>query len=258
MFNTIEEIYYTLIGGGVLLLFFCCFIIFIIIRHEKKHRIHLLEKHQLQSQFQQTLLQSQLEIQEQTLKNISQEIHDNIGQMLSLAKINLGTTNIEEPETAKDKIDNAHQLVSKSIVDLRNLSRSLDTDHISEKGLQASIAFELELIEKTGNHKTIIETSGNSVNPDKQKELILFRIIQECLHNIIKHAQATEIKVAIENVPGQISISITDNGKGFNVAGSVKGLGLRNMENRSKLIGAAFSINSVPGNGTQVKILLPI
>lgn len=234
------------------------FIIVLVAVYYKKQLQAIKEKQQLQSQFQQTLLQSQLEIQEQTMKNISQEIHDNIGQMLSLAKMTLGTTNIDEKESAKKKIDNAEQLVAKSIIDLRNLSRSLDTDHISEKGLRASIAFELELIEKTGSYKTILEVSGEQVSPDKQKELILFRIIQECLHNTIKHAQATEITVSITHTPTQIAISISDNGKGFSIQDSVKGLGLRNMENRSKLIGADFNIDSVPGNGTQVKINLPI
>ena len=210
------------------------------------------------SQLNEEILRSQLEIQEQTLKNISQEIHDNIGQLLSLTKLNLATADIEQKETARQKIDNSHQLVSKAIVDLRNLSRSLDTDHISEKGLEASIAFELELIEKTGKHKTEFKVEGNVVKPDKQKELILFRIVQECFNNIIKHADANAIKVFMVYGADSVSITITDNGKGFNMEISETGLGLRNMSNRAKLIGAEFSINSIPGDGTRIGILLPI
>lgn len=227
-------------------------------RYRQKIVQNLKEKESLRSQFQQTLLQSQLEIREQTFKHISQEIHDNIGQMLSLAKLNLATTNFKDEAAAERKVQDAHELVAKSILDLRNLSRSFDTDYISGKGIQQSIAFELELIERAGNHKTQLTLLGEPVKLDKQKELILFRIIQECFNNILRHAQAAQITVQISYLENAISLKITDDGHGFDNASTDLGLGLRNMHNRAALIGASFSITSLSGNGTTVNIELPL
>jgi two-component system NarL family sensor kinase len=104
---------------------FAIFIIFFIRFHKNQLNL-VLEKNNLKYQFQQTLLQTQLEIQEQTLKNISQEIHDNIGQALTLAKINLSTILSAGDPQLQQKITDSKELVSKAINDLRDLSRSLD------------------------------------------------------------------------------------------------------------------------------------
>ena len=116
--------------------------------------IHKQEKQQLQSQFQQTLLQSQLEIQEQTLQNISQEIHDNIGQVLSLAKLNIGTIDIYQPEKAQVKIHDSYELMGKAIQDLRNLARSMNSSYVMEMGLLRAIEYEVEMINKSGSYPT--------------------------------------------------------------------------------------------------------
>ena len=217
----------------------------------------------MQSQFSQTLLQTQLEIQEQTLKNISQEIHDNIGQALSLAKLNLNTMPATNDEQLQQKITNSKELVSKAIIDLRDLSRSLNTDYVQQMGLVRAIEYELELIKKTGVIETQLHVEGSALRLDKQKELILFRIVQETFNNIIKHAEAKSIKVNILFNPLELVLIIADDGKGVDLSplneqnDSRFGLGIRNMHNRAKLIGAEFSMHSSLGNGTEVKIILP-
>lgn len=229
-------------------------------QYQRKRHIHLQEKKILESQFSQTLLQSQLEIQEQTFKNISQEIHDNIGQALTLAKLNLNTMPAASEEQ-QEKIKTTKELVSKAIVDLRDLSRSLNTDYIVDAGLQNAIQYELGLISKSSSIATHLQSAGEPYRMDKQKELILFRIVQEVLNNIIKHAAATTIHTEIAYLPGKLELTITDNGKGFALPDQQQendqGLGLRNMHNRAKLIGASLSLSSTPGNGTTVKIELP-
>jgi signal transduction histidine kinase len=223
----------------------------------------LLEKEQMKTSFQQELLRTQLEIQEQTLKNISQEIHDNIGQMLSLAKLNLATADIEKKEMVVQKIQDSHHLISKAIQDLRDLSRSLNSDYVSEMGVLRSIEYELEMIHKTGLMKTNLNVAGQVYKINSQKELILFRIVQETLNNIMKHAEADTISVWINYDPTGITLKIADNGRGFdfselNEKGNLKpGLGIRSMSNRAKLIGSAFQINSSIGKGTEILIQIP-
>lgn len=218
----------------------------------------------MQSKFSQTLLQTQLEIQEQTLKNISQEIHDNIGQALSLAKLNLNTMPEMPDEALQQKLVNSKQLVSKAITDLRDLSRSLDTDYVQEMGLQRAIEYELEMIRKTGTMDTTLAVEGTLFRLDKQKELILFRIVQETFNNILKHAGAKSIMVNIGYAPDSFNLTIKDDGKGMNLQPLSEekntnfGLGIRNMHSRAKLIGADFSMISNPGEGTEVRINLPI
>ena len=216
----------------------------------------------MKEEFSISLLQTQLEIQEQTLKNISQEIHDNVGQVLTLAKLNLSTTVIQDQQ-ATEKIKSTQQLIAKAIQDLRDLSRSLNTDYVEEMGLVRSIEYELEMLKKTETVETEFIISGKVLRLDKQKELILFRIVQEAIHNTVKHAEAKKIKAHIQFSESELSILIGDDGKGFDLnpliddANQSFGLGLRNMKSRAMLVGAKFLMNSKIGSGTEVYISLP-
>lgn len=219
--------------------------------------------HKKEELFQQTLLHTQLEIREQTMKNISQEIHDNVGQLLSLAKLHLATTENAGPNEKDDKIKSSKDLVSKAIKDLRNLSHSLDTDYIGETGLLKVIEAELVMIEKSGQYNTEFHVEGNPFPLEGKKELITFRIVQEMLNNIIKHAKAKMIKVQMVYRVGYLLLEISDDGEGFdlsplNDAGNTSfGLGIRNMSSRAHLIGAEFNISSTLGNGTIATISIP-
>lgn len=246
-----------------IIVLFICFVLLFLNVYGKRHRKYINEKRLLQEKFQNELLQTQLEIQEQTLKNISQEIHDNVGQVLSLAKLNLNTMDIAKTEQLQGKIDNTLSQVSKAINDLRDLSKSFNTDNITAIGLARAIEYELEMIKKTDFLTTEFEKTGVVKKLEPQKELILFRIVQEALHNIIKHAGAKTAKVSVTYSDKALELQIMDNGNGFDLSPLNKegqnnfGLGLRNMQNRAKLIGAVFTINSNPGEGTLVKIVLP-
>ena len=262
MFNNKEEAYYSILIFTLFTFFLVSIIIIAAALYYKRKRKHIEETQLIKSQFSQTLLQSQLEIQEQTLKTISQEIHDNIGQALSLAKLNLNTMSIENTEQLLQKINNSKELVSKAIVDLRDLSRSLDTDYVADMGLQKAIEYELELIDKSAVIETQMKVAGPLFRFDKQKELILFRIVQEILNNIIKHAQAKKINVVMNYREDKLEMLLKDDGNGFDMdpknddSNRSTGLGLRNMHNRAKLIGADFIINSRLTKGTEIKIIL--
>ncbi len=258
--STKEEIYYTIIIISIFAFLFVSIIIVAAILYYNKRKAQLLER----SKFKNILLQTQLEIQEQTLKNISQEIHDNIGQVLSLAKLNINTMSDATPEELQEKINDSRQLVGKAIQDLRDLSRSLNTDYVIEMGLVRSIEYELELIKKTGSFDTSCTIEGKTYRLEQQQELILFRIVQEVLHNIIKHAKATAIAVRIVFDPQLFSLSVTDNGVGFDTSQLEEsnytglGLGIRNMHNRAKLINTEFKLISTLEKGTTVQLTLPI
>jgi two-component system, NarL family, sensor kinase len=230
---------------------------------KKKKYKYYREKVEMEMRFNEALLRAQLEIREQTLKTISQEIHDNIGQTLTLAKLNLALAEKQEHQPGSSKIADSHMLVKKAIQDLRSLSRSFDTDYVSDMGLQRSIEYELEMISKTGAMATHLYAEGTVRRMEKQKELILFRIVQESLNNIIKHANASQLDVTIKYLPEKLFLSVTDNGQGVDLSplkqkdNTTFGLGIRNMHSRAQLIGAEFNISSTLGKGTEVTISIP-
>lgn len=262
MLLQITEAGYYLVGATVIFLFIF-FAFFLFYRNVMRKRNEMfLNEQKMKNEFQQTLLQTQLEIQEQTLKTISEEIHDNVGQVLSLAKLNLNTMDISKTAQLQGKIDSALAQVSKAINDLRDLSKSFNTDNISAIGLVRAVEYELDMIKKTGLHKTGFNVEGKIKRLEPQKELILFRIVQETLHNIIKHAGASSIWISARYTENDLELEIKDNGKGFDTAAAGdqdtgSGLGIRNMNNRARLIGAEFNLSSIKDEGTSVAIVLP-
>jgi signal transduction histidine kinase len=164
-----REIIITLIAGTSTLLLLGALMISFLFLYRNRHRKLLREREQLKLSYERELLKSQLEIQEQTFKHISQEIHDNIGQMLSLAKLNLSTMDPSQPHVLEQKISDSKKLVGQAIYDLRNLSHGLSTDYIAEMGLARAIEHELEMIRKSGDYETFFEWDGKPYPIDKQR-----------------------------------------------------------------------------------------
>lgn len=250
------------IGAAIFALFVVGFLFLFILLYQKKSIAFTTERQLMETKFEQELLRTQLEIQEHTLKNISQEIHDNIGQTLSLVKLNLNTIDFEKQHALPQKLDNSKELVSKAIADLRSLSKTLHTDAILSAGLLKAIEFELGVIEKAGVYQTSLQVKGSPVSLQAQKELILFRIVQEAINNIIKHAKASRIAIKMEVENSHLLLSIEDNGCGFERppvdADISAGIGLRSMQNRVQLINGNFNIDSKPSKGTHIQITVPV
>jgi signal transduction histidine kinase len=233
-----------------ILMLMLALVLFFRIYLKRKNKL-LLERERMRIQFEQTLLQSKLEIQEHTFQYISQELHDNIGQVLSLVSINLNT--LYAPNDGH-KISQMDDLLGKALVDLRNLSHSLDADHIRDNGWHTPVRKLLQQLENTGKYTTSLKISDDLPPLGNDKPIILFRMIQEVINNITKHAVADKITFEAQKQNGGLLISIQDNGKGFINQGISGGAGLRNLENRAKLIHADLAINSEPGKGTLVTI----
>lgn len=258
MFKGDSEIISTIIIGSSILLTVGVLFVVLLLAYRNRNLRHQKQILQLQSKYQQEILQTQLEIQEHTFKTISQEIHDNIGQMLSLAKLNLTRIDPERLGADQEKLTGAENLVTKAIQDLRDLSRTLNTETVGTIGLLKAIEAELNLLRKTGAVEADFEIQGIPLVLEPQKELVLFRICQEALHNVIKHALASVIHVVASFENRCFKLVIRDNGRGFDLPVSNCGSGLRNMRNRSGLIGATCDVISQPNSGTQIIINLPL
>ncbi len=253
------DVIFIIIGISSFFLVIIFFFLLFLNTHLKNYKKYFHEKQLLQTKFDKALLQTQIEIQEQTLKTISQEIHDNVGQILSLAKLNLGTFDEMESDYNQTKIDDTKALVSKAINDLRELSRSLSGDKMADLGLRDAIENELKIISNTGQFKTSLSINGHPFKLPPQNEMVIFRIVQEALNNVIKHSKADNIRIYINYEIEYLKLSISDDGTGFDAdLLEVKntGIGLNNMKSRATLIGAKFSIKSKPWEGTTVSVEL--
>ena len=242
----------------VILFLLVLFMILFLVEYQRKKRSFKIRHMNLANQYKEELLRSQLEIKEQTLKNISQEIHDNIGQTLSLAKLNLNTIPPEKQNGLSEKITHTRDLVGKAIQDLRSLSKTLNTDTVISAGLLAAIEYELAQLERSGAYNTALKIIGAPKKLEGQKELILFRMVQEAINNTIKHAEANRLIITVDYTNG-FTVTIADNGRGFTppaATGFDEGLGLKNMRNRADLIGGTLGIESNGTSGTQVSITL--
>jgi two-component system NarL family sensor kinase len=257
------DIYFMIIGGTLLLLLLLCFIISFLFIYKTRQERHKREVQEIKKQYDQEILKTELEIKEQTLKNISEEIHDNVGQVLSLAVLNLSALELNDPGKAAQKIDHITNLVGKAVADLRNLSKTMDASNIAQVGLAAIIRFELDMLEKTGIYKTSLTLAGNEKRLAPSREIVIYRIVQESLNNIIKHAQALTVQIALTWSETGLHIEITDDGRGFDIAnanhGNIyhHGAGLKNMTNRATLIGGELTIKTVPSQGTTIALTVP-
>lgn len=258
------EIYIIIIIGVILGLLLIGFIVTILFLYQRRQKKQEEDMQRMKDQYEKEALLSQLEIQENTFKAIAQELHDNIGQMLSVVKITLSALPLEKEHVAYELIMNSQQVLHKAVADLSNLTKSLHTERITDVGLSESIRYELLSIEKSGLLKTDFHTEGYEYPFDEQKLIYLFRMFQEVLNNCLKHARATELKVQLIYEEDRFIMSIADNGAGFDMeeqkqnAAPGSGVGLRSLYNRSGIIGAEISIDSKPGLGTSVVIQLPL
>ncbi len=150
--------------------------------------------------------------------------------------------------------------MSKAVNGLRNLSKTLNTDIISRLGLLGSIALELQAVDKASHLQIGLKTYGEPVALLPEKELIVFRIVQEALHNALKHAAgAKKLLVTAAFNDSNLQISIADDGCGINHSiEEAEGSGLRNMQNRSALIGAKWGVESYPQKGTTIQLTIPL
>lgn len=254
----IKEIDMAIVAGTVVFILFAGFITVYIMIYWKRKMKYLQEVEKMKLDFGRELLKSQLEIQEQTFTIISQEIHDNVGQILSLAKVQV---NIIDQSETKDRylFSELKENISKAMTDLRDIARSLNSDYIQTVELKDLIAEEMARINRTGIISATMKEGGSPQKLPYQNKLIVFRIIQESLHNIIKHAEATAVTVVVNYSGDTIEISVQDNGKGFDVEGAKQagGLGLQNISSRTTLIGGKALIKSSPGQGAIISLTIP-
>lgn len=236
------------ISIGVLVLL-CIVLVFLFVIFQKRKNTLLQKQEDAQKQFEKEIAETQIEIREQTLRNISWELHDNIGQLLTLAKIQL---QIATPDNIKEVSDT----ISKGLQEVRSLSKLINPDFIKRIELYKIVQLEIDRFNRLNFIKSELKLIGDPHKLDPKVEIILFRILQEFFSNTIKHSKATTLNVSLDYQKNSLSIIAKDDGVGYDTSeDSKKGIGLLNIQNRAKLINAEVSFNSEIGKGTTLKII---
>lgn len=236
---------------GLVILFFIVFI-------KRKNKL-LLEKIQREREFEEELIKTQSEIQEQIFKNIGQELHDNVGQLLAVANMQLSLVSSLTKESIKSKVDDTKNVISEAIKEVRGLSKVLNSEVIHKLGFQDSLNTEIERLNRMNLLKATLNNSGNKgICKNNQDAIILFRILQEFISNTVKYAKATELSITLKYSNDNLLIIAEDNGVGFEKENISRGSGLINMESRAKLTDSKFSLISAPNEGTKLTLNYPI
>ncbi|MGE8554330.1 MAG: sensor histidine kinase [Chryseobacterium jejuense] len=232
----------------------------IYIRNYRQRKKEYLNEIEMKNEIhQRELLSTQLEIQQATMQQIGRELHDNIGQKLTLVSLYVQQMLYENkvPE-ASERIDQVSQIINQSLQDLRSLSKTLTDDNISQKEIVTLIQ---EEVDNTNSlKKCLINFEHNFEHLDLgfvHKNLLL-RITQEFIQNSIKHSHCKNIFISLntsENILWELTIR--DDGIGFDrTQTKSNGIGLTNMKNRAEIIGADFLLESDKNIGTQLNIIL--
>jgi len=246
-----EEILLLIYLIAIILIVVVFIVVFFIAFQRRKNRM-LQEQYETEKHYQKELANSQIEIQEHTLKNIAWELHDNVGQLLSVANMQLNILSDNLPDEFKDQVGETKEIIKDTVMEIRYLSKVLNNDVVLKNGLVASLEVELERFRRLGYLDASIEVVGDLVPVHPPSAIIIFRILQESLSNVIKHAKASKLFVLLEYKDKSLDITLRDNGLGFDVNSKSFGSGMETMKSRAELIEASLIINSEPGKGTQL------
>ncbi|MFW6289937.1 MAG: sensor histidine kinase [Mariniphaga sp.] len=235
---------------GMIVLSGAVFLFFV--TYQKRLLKKELEINIIKAQQQEEILRNTILSQEKERKRIAQDLHDEVGAMLSVIKLNISLfeRKAENPK-AREFARETKTYLDDVIIQVRRISRALMPPSLEKLGLAIAVEELADWINKSGLISIRLWRNSQAFRLGAKKELAIFRIIQEILNNAIKHSGASQIQIKMHYGTVYFAVSVQDNGKGFEPEKMVKtGLGLRNLESRARLIHALLKINSAPGRGT--------
>ncbi|MBN7810037.1 histidine kinase [Algoriphagus sp. H41] len=251
MTETESQVLLILFGGIFFAILMTLFVVGVVLIHRQRQAKNRQKIAQLQAEFEKTILNVENEIQQETLAQVGRELHDNIGQLLSLTKLNLNSSKPEKQQEAKG-------YVNQVIKEVRALSKTLNLDWVESLSLDEFITQQLERVQATGFCETSLQSDQSFAELKKEEKLVLIRVIQESLNNAIKHAEPNHIQVRIHRQGPSRILEIADDGLGFDSSQKSSGSGMHNLHKRMETIGGKCSVSSSPGEGTSIRIELPV
>lgn len=259
-----QNILFVIVIGTLGMLLLVVAIILFILVYQRRMISQKMKLQAMEKQHQQELLEATIDIQEQERNRIAQDLHDDIGAMLSAVKLGMNVIHrkVGQNEELTGLTTESKNMIDEAIGNVRRISKELLPATLQKFGLIPALD---ELCSKTtaATQRNIdFEHNDQQLRYDYKHELAVFRVSQELLNNSLKHAQATETKLALQCDNSQIELYFEDNGVGFDMnavrerAGSKSGLGLKNIESRLSIVPTKIVYDTSPGEGFKVNIRL--
>lgn len=244
-----EKLFIAILMGAVLLALLLMFSLYIMIRHQKRSELRYKEK-----------LEAGILTLENERKRIASDLHDDIGPILSSIKLLIGCL-IHINEHDKLVVSDLHQLIDDVIDKVRTTSNNLLPTILERKNLFSAIARLAAVLNSSGTLRIQTDFFYENELISKEKEIHIFRIVQEVIHNAIKHSKATELLIRMEENEKELIITTTDNGIGFNYNDMQLedlGVGIPNIISRVELLRGDFFVDTQPGKGVRYEFVIPI
>jgi signal transduction histidine kinase len=202
-----------------------------------------------------------VEAQEEERRAISRELHDEVGQALTGIRVELATLSRmiqgQEGNGLDVKVDEIKELVEESVGIVRNMALLLRPSMLDDLGLVPALQWQAREVSKRTGVRVKVAAQGVSEDLPEDHKTCIYRIVQEALHNCVQHSEARVVRVTVQQEPGRILLAIQDDGRGFD-AKQERGMGLLGMQERVSHLGGTFSVESMPGRGAIVCIVLPL
>jgi signal transduction histidine kinase len=202
-----------------------------------------------------------VEVQENERRSISRELHDEVGQVLTGIRVELA--NVSRKIRGKDadgldvKVDEIKEMVDDLVGVVRNMALLLRPSMLDDLGLVPALQWQAREVSKRTGVRVKVAAEAVSEDLPEEHKTCIYRVVQESLHNCVQHSRASMVRVTVQQDPSRILLAIQDDGQGFD-AGQERGMGLLGMQERVSHLGGTFSVESAPGNGAIVCIVLPL
>lgn len=198
-----------------------------------------------------------LRAQEEERARVARELHDEVNQSLTGLLLRLEAVREAAPPELEAELAETRSLANQAMRELLSLARQLRPTALDDLGLVAAIAGQVEQVKRTG-HGAELKAESDFADLDDDVQLVVYRVAQEALTNAARHSEAKRIAVSLRRASDSVELAVADDGRGFAFEQSERGLGIGGMRERALLIGAELTIESRPGEGTTVKLSVPV
>jgi two-component system sensor histidine kinase UhpB len=199
----------------------------------------------------------QLRAQEEERKRVARDLHDEVNQALTAILLRLEALTQVAPPRLRDELAETKGLANQAMGELLQLARQLRPTALDDHGLIPAIEEQLRRFKAQHRIDTRLATEGDLEDLGSDQQLVLYRVTQEALNNVIRHAGASSVSVAIARRDGIVALEVTDDGAGFEVGKELRGLGLDGMAERARLVDGEFEVDAAPGRGTTLRLMVP-
>jgi two-component system, NarL family, sensor histidine kinase UhpB len=199
----------------------------------------------------------QLRAQEEERKRVARDLHDEVNQALTAILLRLEALTQVAPPRLRDELAETKGLANQAMGELLQLARQLRPTALDDHGFIPAIEEQLRRFKAQYGIATRLSTDGELEELGSDQQLVLYRVTQEALNNIARHAAASNVSVDIVRVDGHVDLEVADDGVGFDVGRELRGLGLDGMAERARLVEGQFEVDAAPGRGTTLRLRVP-